>query len=212
MQSRPLHLHGDEPLLVQEAADAIRAAARAPAAPNAQVHTVAGAHFDWSGCWRGAGDEPVRRPAADRDPHPSGKPGKDGSEALQRYCERRPATRARSPWCCCPGWTRPPSTGAWFAALGRRRRHGAIDPVERAALPQWIAQRLARRASACKPGEEGSARWPSSPTGWRATCWPRTRRSEARPAAPGRRAGFEQVEAAVLNVARYDVCQSGITR
>ena len=39
---------GDEPLLAQEAADAIRAAARAAGCSERQVHTVAGAHFDWS--------------------------------------------------------------------------------------------------------------------------------------------------------------------
>ena len=41
-------LHGDEPLLVQEAADAIRAAARAQGFTERTSHTVAGAHFDWS--------------------------------------------------------------------------------------------------------------------------------------------------------------------
>ena len=41
-------LHGDEPLLVQEAADAIRAAARAQGYTERSVHTVSGAHFDWS--------------------------------------------------------------------------------------------------------------------------------------------------------------------
>ena len=41
-------LHGDEPLLVQEAADAIRAAARTQGYTERTVHTVAGAHFDWS--------------------------------------------------------------------------------------------------------------------------------------------------------------------
>jgi DNA polymerase-3 subunit delta len=39
---------GDEPLLAQEAADAIRAAARAAGCSERQVHTVSGAHFDWS--------------------------------------------------------------------------------------------------------------------------------------------------------------------
>ncbi|HNL43007.1 MAG TPA: DNA polymerase III subunit delta, partial [Ottowia sp.] len=45
---RPLYvLHGDEALLVQEAADAIRATARAQGHTERSVHTVAGAHFDW---------------------------------------------------------------------------------------------------------------------------------------------------------------------
>jgi DNA polymerase-3 subunit delta len=47
---KPLYtVWGDEPLLVQEAADAIRAAARTSGCSERQVHTVSGAHFDWSG-------------------------------------------------------------------------------------------------------------------------------------------------------------------
>ena len=46
---RPLYvLHGDEPLLQQEAQDAIRAAARAAGYTERSSFTVAGAHFDWS--------------------------------------------------------------------------------------------------------------------------------------------------------------------
>ena len=41
-------LHGDEPLLIQEAGDAIRQAARAQGYTERTVHTVSGAHFDWS--------------------------------------------------------------------------------------------------------------------------------------------------------------------
>ncbi|NTV88444.1 MAG: DNA polymerase III subunit delta, partial [Burkholderiaceae bacterium] len=41
-------VHGDEPLLAQEAADAIRTAARAMGFSERSSHTVAGAHFDWS--------------------------------------------------------------------------------------------------------------------------------------------------------------------
>jgi len=47
-------LHGDEPLLIQEAADALRAVARQQGYTERTVHTVAGAHFDWSECWPAA--------------------------------------------------------------------------------------------------------------------------------------------------------------
>ena len=40
-------LHGDEPLLQQEAADLIRQTARAQGFTERQVFTVVGAHFDW---------------------------------------------------------------------------------------------------------------------------------------------------------------------
>ena len=41
-------LHGDEPLLQQECADALRAHARQLGYTERTVHTVTGAHFDWS--------------------------------------------------------------------------------------------------------------------------------------------------------------------
>ena len=41
-------LYGDEPLLVQEFADSLRAHARGLGYTERTVHTVAGAHFDWS--------------------------------------------------------------------------------------------------------------------------------------------------------------------
>ena len=119
---------------------------------------------------------------------PSGKPGKDGSEALQRYCEHaRPTTWSR--WCSCPSSTASSSSSAWFSALDAAGVTRARRPDRAQALPQWIAQRLARRASACRAARRASARSPSSPTASRATCSPRTRRSQKLgAAAPGRRA------------------------
>ncbi|MDP2256437.1 MAG: DNA polymerase III subunit delta, partial [Polaromonas sp.] len=72
-------LHGDEPLLVQEFADALRAAARLQGYTERTVHTVAGAHFDWSEVLASGGSLSL---FADKQMVeiriPSGKPGKDG--------------------------------------------------------------------------------------------------------------------------------------
>ncbi len=77
-------LHGDEPLLIQEAADVIRAAARAQGHTERTVHTVAGAHFDWGEVLASGGSLSL---FADKQivevRVPSGKPGKDGSQVLQ---------------------------------------------------------------------------------------------------------------------------------
>ena len=86
----PLYvLHGDEPLLQQEAADAIRATARAQGYTERSSYTVAGAHFDWSAVLAAGGSLSL---FADKQiveiRIPSGKPGKDGSQALQSYCEQ----------------------------------------------------------------------------------------------------------------------------
>ena len=81
-------LHGDEPLLIQEAADAIRTAARAQGYTERTVFTVAGAHFDWSAVLASGGEMSL---FGDRQlvevRIPSGKPGKEGSAALQQLAE-----------------------------------------------------------------------------------------------------------------------------
>ena len=53
-------LHGDEPLLAQEAADLLRARARADGYADRQVFVVSGAHFDWSGVL-GAAQEMIKQ-------------------------------------------------------------------------------------------------------------------------------------------------------
>ena len=88
---KPLYtLHGDEPLLVQEFADALRAAARAQGYTERTVHTAAGAHFDWSEVLASGGSLSL---FADKQiveiRVPSGKPGKEGSAALQQIAERK---------------------------------------------------------------------------------------------------------------------------
>ena len=141
---------------------------------------------------------------------PSGKPGKDGSEALQRYCEHLSddvLTLVQ-----LPRLDRQQTKSAWFAALDARRRR-------RCASSRWSASALpavdraapgARRASACRAARPASARWPSLPTASKATCSPRTRRSRSSALLyPAGELSFEQVEAAVLNVARYDVFKLG---
>jgi DNA polymerase-3 subunit delta len=78
-------LHGDEALLIQEAADAIRATARAQGYTERSVHTVSGAHFDWSEVLAAGGSLSL---FADKQivevRVPSGKPGKEGGTAIQQ--------------------------------------------------------------------------------------------------------------------------------
>src|SRR3954470_15496626 len=142
---RPLYtLHGDEPLLVQEAADAIRAAARAQGYSERTVHTVSGANFDWSAVLAAGGSLSL---FADKQivevRVPSGKPGKDGSAALQQMAESAAGNDTTLTLVLLPRLDSATRKSAWFAAL---EAHGVaieLQPVERAALPQWIAQRLA---------------------------------------------------------------------
>jgi DNA polymerase-3 subunit delta len=121
---------GDEPLLAQEAGDAIRAAARAGGCSERQVHTVAGAHFDWSGL---LGASMAMSLFSERQlieiRIPSGKPGKDGSDALQRYCESLSddvVTLVQ-----LPRLDRTQQSSAWFTALDAAGVTVRVDPVER---------------------------------------------------------------------------------
>jgi len=204
---------GDEPLLAQEAADAIRAAARAAGCSERQVHTVAGAHFDWSSL---LGASQALSLFADRQlveiRIPSGKPGKDGSDALQRYCEIAIEGGGRDVITLVqlPRLDRSQQSSAWFAALDRAGITIRVDPVERKALPAWIAQRLAAQGQHVAAGAEGQ----------RALAFFADRvegnllaaHQEIQKLAllyPAGEIGFEQIESAVLNVARYDVFRLG---
>jgi DNA polymerase-3 subunit delta len=200
---------GDEALLAQEAGDAIRAAARASGCAERQVHTVAGAHFDWSSL---LGASQAMSLFSERQlieiRIPSGKPGKDGSEALQRYCERLADDTVTLVQ--LPRLDRQQQQSAWFTALDGAGVTLRVDAVERKALPQWIAQRLATQGLRVRDGAEGQ----------RALAFFADRVEGNLLAAhqeiaklallhPAGELSFEQVESAVLNVARYDVFKLG---
>ena len=207
---RPVYtVWGDETLLAQEAADAIRAAARASGYAERQVHTVAGAHFNWSGL---LGASQSMSLFSDRQlveiRIPSGKPGKDGSDALQRYCEHiGPDVLTLVQ---LPRLDRQQQQGAWFAALDAAGLSVRIDPIERPGLPAWIAQRLAQQGQRVQGGEDGQ----------RALAFFADRVEGNLLAAhqevqklgllhPAGELGFAQIEAAVLDVARYDIVKFG---
>ncbi|WP_280153168.1 DNA polymerase III subunit delta [Piscinibacter sp. XHJ-5] len=207
---RPLYtLWGDEPLLAQEAGDAIRSAARAAGHTERQVHTVSGAYFNWSGL---LGAAQAMSLFADKQlieiRIPSGKPGKDGSEALQRYCETLSddvVTLVQ-----LPRLDRQQQASAWFAALDGAGLSIRIDPVERKALPQWIAQRLAaqgQRVQSGEPGQQSLAFFADRVEGNLLAAHQEIQKLAL--LYPAGELAFEQIEAAVLNVARYDVFRLG---
>ncbi|MFN9744701.1 MAG: DNA polymerase III subunit delta [Betaproteobacteria bacterium] len=200
-------VHGDEPLLAQEAADAIRAAARAAGFGERQVFTVAGAHFDWSAV---IGAAQAMSLFAERQlievRIPSGKPGKDGSEALQRYVEH--LSDDVLTLVTLPGLDGAALKSAWFAALDGAGASVRVEAVPRHALPAWLAQRLARQQQRVAQGEEGQrtlAFFADSVEGNLLAAHQELQKL-ALLHGPGE-LRYEQVEAAVLNVARYDVAQ-----
>ena len=214
---RPLYvIHGDEPLLAQEAADAVRAAARAAGCSERTVHTVAGGHFDWAGLLGDAGALSLfaeRRLIEIRIP--SGKPGKDGSEALQRYVEQIGADDITL--VLLPRLDRTQLGSAWFGALDGAGLAVRVDPVERRALPVWIAQRLAQHGLRVEDGEAGQqalAFFADRVEGNLLAAHQEIAKlallhAPADPRGAPAVLAREQIEAAVLDVARYDVFRLG---
>ncbi|UUX95890.1 DNA polymerase III subunit delta [Aquabacterium sp. J223] len=205
---KPLYVvHGDEPLLAQEAGDAVRAAARAAGHAERQVFTVSGAHFDWSGLLGAAQAMSLfaeRRLIELR--LPSGKPGKEGSEALQRYCERLPDDLVTL--VMLPRLDRQQQGSAWFTALDAAGVSVRVDPIERRALPAWLAQRLAAQGQRVATGEEGErtlAFFADRVEGNLLAAHQELQKLAL--LFPAGTLTFEQVQSAVLNVARYSVAQ-----
>jgi len=202
-------VHGDEPLLAQEAADALRAAAKAAGYTERKVFTVSGAHFDWSSL---LGAAQAMSLFADRQlieiRIPSGKPGKEGAEALQRYCEALSDDTVTL--VLCPKLDRQQQSSAWFTALDAAGVSLRVDPVERRALPQWIAQRLHQQGQRVEDGEAGqqTLAFFSDRVEGNLLAAHQELQKLALLYPPGV-LSFEQVESAVLNVARYDVFRFG---
>ena len=199
-------LYGDEPLQQQECADAVRSAARAAGYTDRSVFTVAGAHFDWSEVLAAGGSLSL---FADKQiveiRIPSGKPGKDGSQALQQLAEAARGNDSVLTLVFLPRLDSATQKGAWFGALDANGITVRTDPIERQALPQWIAQRLQAQGQRVQAGEAGQR-----------TLQFFADRVEGNLLAahqeiqklgllfPEGELSFEQVESAVLNVARYD--------
>jgi DNA polymerase-3 subunit delta len=149
-------LHGDEALLVQEAADAIRATARLQGYTERSVHVVSGAHFDWSEVLAAGGSMSL---FAERQileiRVPTGKPGKEGSPMIQQLAQSAEGNDSTLTLFVLPRLDNATKKGAWFGALEQFGVTLQVDSLERAQLPQWIAQRLKLQNQSVAPGQEG---------------------------------------------------------
>jgi DNA polymerase III subunit delta len=208
-------LHGDEPLLIQEAADTIRATARTQGYTERTVHTVAGAHFDWSEVLASGGSLSL---FADKQivevRVPTGKPGKEGSPAIQQLAQAAEGNDSTLTLFILPRLDKMTKTGAWFAALDSYGVTMQIDSIERRVLPQWIAQRLQALHLRVKAGEEGERTlkfFADRVEGNLLAAHQEMQKlallypGSLDDGASQRELSFDEVEAAVLNVARYDV-------
>jgi len=136
-------IHGDEPLLALEAADAVRAAARKRGFTE-RVVLEPGRGFDWSEFAHAAQSLSLFAEKKLIELRlPSGKPGTQGGEAIAGYCAQPAADLLLL--VSLPRVDRAAQSSAWFGALGRAGVMVDVWPVERARLPAWIAERLARQ-------------------------------------------------------------------
>ncbi len=201
----PLYvISSDEHLLAIEAADRIRAKARAAGFTEREVLVVE-RHFKWGELLAANqamslfGDRKLIELRI-----PGGKPGKDGGQALQDYaaaCAAAGSAGDTLTMVSLPKLDWQAQKSAWVGALQKHGVYIEIPVVERHQLANWIGTRLAAQAqSADKPALEFMVE--------RVEGNLLAAHQEIRKLGllyPEGRLSFEQVQDAVLNVARYDV-------
>lgn len=133
---------GDEHLLVQEALDAIRAAARERGFGAREVH-VAGPGFDWNELAAAAGSLSL---FADKRllelRLPTGKPGREGSAAIVDLLGKMGDDLAFV--VTAPRLDKKAMTARWVQELGARGGIVQVWPVDVRDLPKWITGRMRR--------------------------------------------------------------------
>ena len=136
-------IHGDEPLLAMEAADAVRAAARKAGFAEREV-LEPGRGFDWSEFTHATGSLSLFASKKLVELRiPNGKPGTQGSEAIASYCGNPNPDQLLL--VTLPRLDRTGQGSAWFNALGRLGAVVDVWPLDRARLAAWIGERLARQ-------------------------------------------------------------------
>jgi DNA polymerase-3 subunit delta len=196
----PLYvIASDEHLLALEAADKIRRTARANGYTEREVLVVERS-FKWGELLAANqsqslfGDKKLIELRI-----PTGKPGKDGGAALQEYAANLSPDNLTIISLPKLDWAT--QKAAWVGALQQAAVYIDIPLVERAQLPGWIGNRLAaQQQSADRPCLDFIAD--------RVEGNLLAAHQEIQKLAllhPAGKLSFEQVQDAVLNVARYDV-------
>jgi DNA polymerase-3 subunit delta len=207
---KPLYIFsGDEPLLMMEAIDALRALARTSGFTEREV-LVQDRYFDWAALISAGqtmslfGD---RRFIELR--MPTGKPGREGAESLKQFAEQMAQSSNRVDTIVCiilPRLDTKTKTSAWFTALDESGVTVQIDSIDRIALPSWIAQRLKNQAQEVEAGESGQRALQFMADQVEGNLI--AAHQEIQKLAllyPAGQLSEEQIRSAVLKVARYDI-------
>ena len=192
-------IYGDEPLLVIEAADAIRAAARRKGFDEREVLTAI-AGFNWNELHLATGNMSLFGDRKLIDLRiPTGKPGREGGKAIQDYCAR-PSPDALL-LVTLPGldWTEEKAT--WLKALTEAGVAVKLIPPNLAELPAWIAGRLRRQQQ--KTGNDALRFIAERVEGNLLAAHQEIQKLAL--LYPAGELSLQQIQEAVLNVARYDL-------
>ena len=147
---RPAYLvAGPEPLLVLEAADAVRVAARAQGIEGREVHDMEGRDADWD-----ALAASIHAPSLFASRRlievrlPTGKPGNEGSKLVCEFCAQPPADVVLL--VVANEWSNR-HAGKWSEAIGRVGHSCIAWQVKPHELNGWIDRRLRSRGVKAAP-------------------------------------------------------------
>ncbi|TAM89915.1 MAG: DNA polymerase III subunit delta [Candidimonas sp.] len=201
---RPLYtVAGNEPLLVAEAMDALRAVALRRGYGERTSLTM-DARGDWS-----AVSSAIRNDSLFGERRlielkiPSGKPGRGGSDALTHIAERARAGGLDGILVLIglPRLDRATRGAKWVTGLAAAGALIEIADVARGELPRWAAERLSRQNQSL---DADALEWLADQVEGNLLAAHQEIQKLALLYPPGR-IGFDDLERAVLNVARYDV-------
>lgn len=135
-------LAGDEPLLLIEASDALRARARELGYLEREI-LDAESGFDWDDLARAASGMSLFASRKLIDLRvPTGKPNKDGAAAIIEYCQRPPPDTVLL--ITATQWSKQ-HHAAWVDSIDAIGAFVPIAPLRPDDLPAWIGQRMASR-------------------------------------------------------------------
>ena len=158
----PLYIiTGDEPLLVIELQDQLRAMVMAHGHTEREI-VMHEKGFDWSALMNAGqtmslfGDKRYVELKI-----PTGKPGRDGADAIKQFCnqileQKKNQDPVDTVTCILlPKLDGATQKSAWFTALDQTGVAVRVDSIDRSLLPQWIAARLKKNQQQVEAGEAG---------------------------------------------------------
>ncbi|WP_045736734.1 DNA polymerase III subunit delta [Xanthomonas sp. MUS 060] len=142
--TQPLHpvylIAGPETLRVLEAADAVRARARAAGIGEREVFDADGRDFDWDQLYSSFNSPSLFSPRRLIELRlPSGKPGKEGGEVIAAFCADPPPDVVLL--ITCNEWSKA-HQGKWADAVGRIGVIAVAWSIKPHELGDWIERRL----------------------------------------------------------------------